>query len=237
MLNDRPATDAPSPRAEISRDVPYPPILLIRHAETQWNQEGRLQGRGDTPLTLNGVRQSLAVATALQQHVIRHRPVRYWVSPLGRARQTASLLSDCWAIPFHSFVEEPALAERAYGEWEGKTLAEVEAERPTEFGEHERDRWGYRPPRGESKADVGARIETWLRSIDPSARHVVVTHSGCFRAIRGICTNATRRQMDAYREPQTTAYFLAEGGETEIPLDAPIARAFGVLEQTKTVHI
>ena len=95
-----------------------PTLLVIRHGETQWNVAGRLQGRRDTPLTANGMRQALAVAVRLSETVADLDEAAFWVSPLGRARQTASILADIWSHPFERFREEPLLAERSYGAFE-----------------------------------------------------------------------------------------------------------------------
>lgn len=215
----------------------FPPLLLIRHAETQWNREGRLQGRLDTPLTLDGVRQAIAVAVTTADHHRRHDRVRYWVSPLGRARQTASLIADCWDVPYDRFQDAPALLERAYGSWEGRTLPDVERELPDEHRAHEEDPWHFRPAGGESRSGLFDRIADWLTGLDRSHAHVIVTHSGCFRAIRAICNGATREEATAYREPQTTAFHLANGTETEIPLQPSLGRAFGLCGEARTVAI
>lgn len=214
-----------------------PPLLLIRHAETQWNREGRLQGRRDTPLTLDGIRQALAVAVATADRHSRHERLRYWVSPLGRARQTASLIADCWGIPFSRFEDAPALVERAYGSWEGKTLAEIERDLPDEHLAHRDDPWHFRPADGESRVELFRRIATWLATLERSHAHVIVTHSGCFRAIRAICRGASRAEAAAYREPQTTAFELADGCETEIALPPSIGLALGLSGEARTVAI
>lgn len=214
---------------ELSATGSYPQILLIRHGETQWNRHRRLQGRMDAPLTLNGTRQCLAVATAAEAHLRSLSPnPRFWVSPLGRARQTASILADCWGIEFERFVEAPEIAERAYGAWEGSTLNEVKAEKPGEFDAYAADTWGYRVPGGESKDELFARIKAWLDRLDQRQAHVVVTHSGCFRALRALYTNAPRAVIDAYREPQTTAFLLQPAGEKEIVPAAALLRTCGV---------
>lgn len=216
----------------------YPPILLIRHGETQWNRQGRLQGRRDAPLSLNGMRQCLAVAAAIDTHLrALHADVYFWVSPLGRARQTASILADCWKVEFARFIEVPEIAERAYGVWEGCTLGEVAAQRPDEFRQHAADLWGYQVPGGESKNELFARIEGWLNGIDRRHGHVIVTHSGCFRVLRALCTGASREVLDTYREPQTTAFLLHGEKEYEIAPSASLLSACGVEGTGSTVAI
>ncbi|MCK5930955.1 MAG: histidine phosphatase family protein [Fulvimarina manganoxydans] len=214
-----------------------PEMLVIRHGETQWNVEGRLQGHGDSPLTLNGVRQTFAVAATLHAQLPDLAAARLWVSPLGRARQTASILAGAWDIPFDRFQVEPALAERSFGLWEGLTLAEVEANFPQDFAHHARDPWRYAIAGGETRAAFTSRLENWLATLEPSMSHVLVVHSGCLRALRGIVTGADRETILAYREPQTTALHLAEGRERLIDIEPALLGLFGCHGPGRTVAI
>src|SRR5690606_16494338 len=84
-------------------------VLPIRHSETQWNRLGRLQGRRDSPLTANGVRQALALGQHLAGYVVGHDDIRFWASPLGRTMQTASILADLWAVPLDQFAQDASL--------------------------------------------------------------------------------------------------------------------------------
>lgn len=214
-----------------------PDILVIRHGETQWNVAGRLQGRQDTPLTANGVRQALTVGLRLADQIAARNPIAFWVSPLGRARQTASILADIWNVSFERFVHEPVLMERSFGEWEGRSLPEVEGSFRDQYHRFAADRWGYAMPRGESFAALTARLGTWMSSLDPDATHVVVTHSGCLRALRGILTGAAQDTILGYREPQTTAVLLSAGRETLIDVPPGMLRALGCEGEGRTVPI
>lgn len=215
----------------------YPDILVIRHSETQWNRLGRLQGRGDSPLTLNGVRQALALAVSTRPHLPNPERSRFWVSPLGRARQTASLLADAWGLAFERFTPEPALAERAYGTWEGYSLDEVAARFPEQYAAHRADPWGYEIEGGESRTAFTSRIESWFRKLDRDVPHVIVVHSGCLRALRGIYTGADPAAILRYREPQTTSYWLSEGRERALDADPAVLRAFACEGHGTTVGI
>lgn len=217
-----------------------PTILLIRHAETQWNTAARLQGWQDAPLTLNGFRQACAVADNLREIGCELRSkglVEYHVSPLGRACQTASILADSWDIDYASFVKAEQIKERNYGFWEGLTLDEIARTRPDEFAAHRNDPWEYVVPNGESKKQLFERIGKWLTGLKPDKTHVVVTHSGCFRAIRGLYTGATREEIDGFRELQTTSYLLSDGGEKELPVSPKLAEKFQLDPNIRTVAI
>jgi probable phosphoglycerate mutase len=106
----------------------HPPtnILLIRHGETAWNAERRLQGHLDIPLNEEGERQARLLAGALA-----HEPIDLLVSSdLGRARQTAQAVAALRGMPLQI---EPGLRERCYGGFEGLLYSEIEQRFPAEF--------------------------------------------------------------------------------------------------------
>lgn len=214
-----------------------PRLLVIRHGETQWNRAGRLQGRLDTPLTANGVRQAMAVGEHLKNSGNWTAPIHFWVSPLGRAQQTASILADIWNVPFDQFETAPALVERSYGQWEGMTQAEIRQVRSAEFEANQLDPWHFAMADGESRSDLGLRLSAWSDALDCGSLHIVVCHSGCLRALRGIHTGASRETILAYREPQTASVLLEEGGETVIEVPVNTLAAAGCDNQGHTVWI
>ncbi|MGX5722402.1 histidine phosphatase family protein [Shinella zoogloeoides] len=214
-----------------------PTLLVIRHGETQWNVAGRLQGSRDTPLTVNGVRQAQAVAVRLSETVADMTDAAFWVSPLGRARQTASILADIWSLPFERFAEAPLLAERCYGVWEGRLHGEIERDLPEQYDAHAADPWDYSMPGGESRTALAERLREWLRSLDQSRPHVAVTHSGCLRALRGIYTAASPAEILAFREPQTSAFLLSESTERMLGVPKATLSAFGCEGEGRTVWI
>lgn len=101
-------------------------ILLIRHGETAWNAERRLQGHLDIPLNDEGERQARLLAEALAPE-----PIDVVVSSdLQRARQTAQAVATLRSMPLHA---DPALRERCYGGFEGLLYSEIEQRFPAEF--------------------------------------------------------------------------------------------------------
>ena len=126
-------------------------LLLVRHAETEWNRERRYQGWRDTPLSETGRGQAEAVGRLLA----RERLAAVWSSPLGRARETAVAI----AAP-HELLVSPAEAfkEMRFGDWEGLTRAEVSARFPALY-----QVWSATPhlvmvPGGETLAEVRRRV-------------------------------------------------------------------------------
>ena len=98
-------------------------MLLLRHAETDWNRERRFHGWRDTPLSATGREQAEAAARLLAASPL----AAVWSSPLGRARETAAII----AAPHKLIVRESeAFKEMGFGEWEGLTGADVRARFP-----------------------------------------------------------------------------------------------------------
>jgi probable phosphoglycerate mutase len=139
-------------------------LLLVRHGETDWNAEGRLQGHTDRPLTEHGRRQAAELAERLAaEHVDA-----IYASDLSRAKETAEIVGARLGLPVSV---DAGLREKHWGNWEGLTGDE----RATV--EHE----------GESVADHRERVMAAVRRIvdrHPGERVVVVTHGGSLRRVQ-----------------------------------------------------
>ena len=149
---------------------------MIRHAVTVWNETGRVQGRTDVPLGERGRR--MAAGWRLPA---RFEAYRAYSSPLGRAVETAALLG----LP--TPVLDRRLMEMHWGEWEGRTRAEISAAGACGVARNEARGPDFRPPGGESPREVQARIVDWARSVAESGSGVVVvTHKGVIKATMGL---------------------------------------------------
>lgn len=147
-------------------------LYLVRHGETDWNRDRRIQGRTDIPLNSEGRRQAAATGALLA----RHRWDALYTSPLSRAFETADIIAAQLALS--PPIAVPELVERNYGAVEGMTAAEVDATYPP----------GTDVPGRESPADVVARALPALLSIaerHAAQRVIVVAHGGLIRAILG----------------------------------------------------
>src|SRR4051812_36632612 len=102
-------------------------LVIVRHGETEWNREGRIQGfYADSPLTETGRAQALAVAERLAREGID----LIFASDLGRTRMTADPIGRLTGI---EVIHDPGLRERSYGTFEGHTFAEIEALHPADY--------------------------------------------------------------------------------------------------------
>jgi broad specificity phosphatase PhoE len=139
-------------------------LLLVRHGETDWNAEGRLQGHTDRPLNDFGRRQAKALAGRLEGDGI----TAVYASDLSRARETAEILAERLRLPVAT---DPDLRERNWGTWEGLTGAE-------------RDRVEYVGEAHDAHGERVLRAVLRIAELHPGERVVVVTHGGSLRRVQ-----------------------------------------------------
>jgi probable phosphoglycerate mutase len=149
-------------------------IFLMRHGQTAWNAEMRIQGQLDIPLDETGLWQAERLGRALQDEAI---DVVY-SSDLQRARQTAAPLAAALGLTVQA---DPALRERAFGSFEGSTYAEIEQQWPEAALRWRLREPGFQPGGGEALQDFYARSVQALQML--AARHAgqtiaVVAHGG-----------------------------------------------------------
>ena len=147
-------------------------ILLIRHGETTWNQQGRMQGQQDSPLTALGLTQARSLGRRLKEVAF----TALYSSDLGRAHETARCIAEETG---HESVADRDLRERNFGIFEGLTNAEIRSVHPEHHAPFARREPDYAMPGGESARQFHARCVGCLESI--AQRHagetlVVVTH-------------------------------------------------------------
>jgi probable phosphoglycerate mutase len=148
-------------------------LALLRHGVTDWNRERRLQGRADVPLSAAG-----AAAMAGLRLPRQLDGARIYCSPLQRARQTAALLGCAEPIV------EPRLIEMDWGDYEGRTIAELRAGFDAPLAANEARGLDFRPPGGESPREMQHRLRGWLAEVALGDRPAVaVTHKGVIRAL------------------------------------------------------
>jgi probable phosphoglycerate mutase len=165
-------------------------LLIVRHGETQWNRESRIQGHADSALTAQGIAQ----AQALGERLARERIDHLYSSDLGRALETARIIA---ARTGHGVRVEPRLRERNFGVGEGLTYGELDHEYPEVFSRVRETDPDYEIPGGESRRQhyerVGAAFEALARA-HPGETLAVVCHGGVlaafFRRIHGIAIAA-----------------------------------------------
>ncbi|MBI4220869.1 MAG: histidine phosphatase family protein [Chloroflexi bacterium] len=151
-------------------------IILVRHGETDWNVEQRLQGWNDQPLNARGLRQAKSFGEAVRR---RFRPENVWSSDLRRCMQTAEAIG----LPVRA---HPALRELHLGEWEGRRWPEIQLKWPNTAA-----RWLAgdplcQAPGGEMRAGAARRAEQFLaesRILEARGDQVIVTHGGFLKGL------------------------------------------------------
>ena len=134
-------------------------LYIVRHGQTQWNVQKRMQGRMDSPLTELGQAQAIGVGGLLRA---LGGVERFWVSPSGRTTETVHLINS----HTHAQIDYmDALMERDCGAWSGLTVEEVQSKYAQEWIQREQDPYNFQPPNGESMADMRRRIEEFLEDL------------------------------------------------------------------------
>jgi len=189
-----------------------PVLYYVRHGETDFNRQGRLQGRRDTVLNAHGRQQAAECGVLLRDLFARdhRRPqdFKYVASPLKRARETMEIVRATLGLQPHDYEVDARLIEIAYGEWEGLTLQEIETQNASVLSARERDKWDFAPPGGESYRELADRIGKWYGSL--TADSVVAAHGGGVRALMAILNIVSEEQATRAQIEQGVIYVFAD---------------------------
>lgn len=155
-------------------------LLLVRHGQSIWNDEKRVQGQQDIPLSDEGRKQAIALGKRLKGFQIQ----ACFSSPLKRAMETAELILKASgnSIPITTM---PELMERNFGDWEGKSIDNLQSLFAEEFSQWLTAHQIPAPPNGESIDELMRRVKQGLDQILASVKEgnvLVVGHSGSVKA-------------------------------------------------------
>ena len=189
-------------------------LFHVRHGETDWNVEARLQGRTDTAMNARGLAQAGRNGRALAIHLrdagIDPAALRWVASPLGRARLTMEIVRTAVGLPAAGYDVDERLLEIAFGEWSGRTIPElVAAGEKDRVAARRRDKWGFTPPGGESYADLAARIVPFLGEL--GADTVAVSHGGVYRVIHGLVVGIPKHDIPVLAARQDAVAVFRDG--------------------------
>lgn len=204
-----------------------PPLYLLRHGETVWNRERRIQGWQDSPLTERGISQARAMGRRLADLLPDPAQTVLYTSPQGRAVASADLVGQAFDRPFAGRIAEPDLRERCFGDWEGRSHAELDVSLPGALAALTEAGWTGAAPGGESLADLSRRVGGWWQRVPKDRTLVVVAHGQVSRVFRGLLLGldeaATRRLPSA---EQDSFFRFADGHLDVIPALPHEADAF-----------
>ena len=179
----------------------FPKIWFLRHGQTEWNLEGRIQGQLNSNLTDTGRAHAAAQAKLMAPIIddILDAGGRIFVSPQGRAMETAHI-----ALNGYPFQTDARLAEIKTGEWEGCLHSEV----CPEISGLE----AYcAAPGGEGFEALHARVEAFLGSLQTPT--VLVSHGILGQVLRGTVRNLNRKDIADLSNDQGCVYVLENGTE------------------------
>jgi probable phosphoglycerate mutase len=189
--------------------VSPPPIYFVRHGETDWNLEGRLQGQRDIPLNDLGRVQAEEAGRRLAATAPEFTDLDYIASPLARTRETMEIMRGAMGLAPTGYRIDERLVELTFGEWEGLTWKEVRKADPARAALRERNKWAYVPPQGESYAMLQERVRPFLASLTrPSA---IVAHGGVARAFLVLVTGLSQRNGASADIWQGRVLVIADG--------------------------
>ncbi|MEX0759183.1 MAG: histidine phosphatase family protein [Tistlia sp.] len=190
-------------------------IYLLRHGETVWNRDRRIQGQLDAPLTRLGTEQAWAMGETLRELLQDRPPAALQVSTLGRCRQSAALVCEAAGLDFAAADFRPELMELHYGAWQGQRKPDLRRAQPELWARRESERWTFAPEGGESYAQASRRIADWLERLKRQEGTVVaVLHGGTSILARGLYAGLAPAGLLAQDFPQNAFYRLAAGTVT-----------------------
>ena len=174
----------PRPGAHSSSSVQLTRILALRHGETAWNRDTRIQGHIDVPLNERGRWQARRAAEALRDEPI----AAVYSSDLSRAHQTAQAIAEALG---HTVSTHAGLRERHFGDFEGKTWAEIETGWPEQALAWRKRVPEFAPTGGENLLTLRERIARTVNEL--AARHpgeqvVMVAHGGVLDVLYRLAT-------------------------------------------------
>ena len=194
--------------------MPAPTIYYIRHGETQWNAEGRLQGTQDVPLNDLGRKQAATAGLILADLFMRDgrsaTSLPFVASPLGRARATMELMRGTLKLRPGDYTIDERLREIGYGAWEGSTLAQAQAADPDLFARRQASKWTVAPTGGESYVAVQERVIEWYHQLTGDT--VAVAHGGTARALMVALGFETPESAADLLIEQGAVYVFTNGG-------------------------
>ncbi|MFK7793115.1 MAG: histidine phosphatase family protein [Devosiaceae bacterium] len=191
--------------------TPPHPLIFIRHGQTDWNKEGRLQGSQDIPINETGVWQATRNGRRLkgvfEDEAFNLDDFTFVASPLGRCVRTMGLVRQGMGLdPDTGFETDDRLKEITFGQWEGKTFEELKAKDAEAVATREANKWGYVPPDGESYQMLSQRMRPWLESLDRPT--IAVSHGGVSRAVRGLLFDLDPDETPRLDVPQDKIYLV-----------------------------
>ncbi|EHR0574026.1 histidine phosphatase family protein [Vibrio parahaemolyticus] len=187
-------------------------IFVLRHGETEFNADKKLQGHCNSSLTSKGSDQARRVGTTLKQYV-ENRPFRVYSSTLGRALQTSQIVCEELNYSYENLNKESRLKEFSLGEWEQRTIPSLEQEIPNLLAQND---WYLQAPNCETYESVRERLSSWLSDVTHDEDIVVVSHGLTGIVLRGLLLGMDYTQVWQQDLPQDAFFIIEDGRITRV---------------------
>jgi broad specificity phosphatase PhoE len=184
-------------------------LYFVRHGETDWNFEQRIQGQLDIPLNGTGRRQAARNGAKLKELISDVGAVDFVSSPLVRTIETMEIVRTVLGLERSGYGTDARLKEVHFGDWQGRRWSEVQAFDPEGYAARLADTFRWRPRGGESYAELMTRSVAWLESLSRDC--IVVSHGGVSRVLRGYLLGLHPDEVPHLSVPQDRVLVLEAG--------------------------
>jgi probable phosphoglycerate mutase len=184
-------------------------LYCIRHGETDWNAQSRYQGQADIAINATGRQQARRNGEALRTFLPNLAKARFVSSPSSRARETMRIIRETLGLASDDFPTDERLLEVHYGAWQGQLLETLKATEAEALAARQANPFRFRPPGGESYADLLARTCDWLETLESDT--VVTTHGGFTRTLRAHLLHLDPNKILDLEVPQDRVLIIRSG--------------------------
>ncbi len=180
----------------------YPLVYILRHGQTQWNAERRLQGQADTDINAVGREQAARNGRRLAALIGKGDGFDFVASPMRRTRETMELMREAMGLDPSGYRTDPRLVEISFGDWQGFTFAELEERAPGSTDGRRASKWDFQPPGkgAESYEMLLERIKPWFAELRQPT--VCVTHGGVIRCFFRFVAGLSKQEAASLDVPQ-----------------------------------
>lgn len=186
-------------------------VYFVRHGQTDWNAESRLQGQAETDINALGREQATQNGRTLKALIADPSGFDFVASPLRRTRETMERIRDAMELDPFAYRTDARLLELNFGDWQGFTYDELEVREPGSKARRSLDKWNFRPPgdAAESYEMLKDRVMPWLAEV--TSPTVCVTHGGIFRVLFRTIGDLTQKKAAVLPVPQDRVLMLENG--------------------------
>ena len=196
-------------------------LYFVRHGETEWNREKRIQGRLDSNLTETGIRDAYLLSEKLKSVPFKE----VISSPSKRTVHTASILKNHRSIPFRT---DERLMEINLGPWQGKTIEEIEKEDPERYHCYRYQPSLYTCNKGENFHNVKERLLNFLEDIEKKHNEgnvLIVTHGMVLKTLQTICKHLSIDEIwaEPWIEGTSLTIVKTNNGKRELIVEGDVS--------------